>query len=247
MRTTLTAIALVTGTLLGTASTAHAEAPDETFCAQAPKEMLAALDGTWTVSQGPGVAVAGGFTGNPVIPKSVMTIPLPPHKGKRFKIAFDPENGKAVLSGDGQKLDMIAASSKELNKVSRHLDGEDLKGMVDKKAGCDWYSLPIMVGSKMYRLKGVEQGGKPTWSMFLPIPKKPMYICLREDGRVAGEFLGGTSECWTEPYEVDAKGDMKMSVIVKFQSATSGGGMLYFEGKSGSYPFAAAAPIKFSR
>lgn len=227
---------------------ALAEAAPADFCASAPAEMLAALDGTWTLKQGAGAATAASPTGIAASPIGGMTIPLPPHKPQRFTLKFDPALGHSELSGEGQKMAMISADAKALDKVSRHLDSDDVSRMVAKGQGCEWYSLPIMVGSKMYKLQAHDPGSKEAdWWMYLPFPGKPMLVCLRNDGIAAIDFGGPERVCETPPHLLDGKGDMKMSLVMKFQSARSGSGVLVFEGKSGKSRFAAIAPITMSR
>lgn len=112
------------------------------FCATAPQELLVALDGSWSMTQGPGVAV-GAFP-----------IPLPGHPPVAMRLEYDPEGGFAILSGQGQQMLMVPmvteTASRALGKDSFDVFATETEGL----DACDWYALPTLVGSNAYALSG---------------------------------------------------------------------------------------------
>jgi len=116
------------------------------LCATSPAELLAALDGTWTLNQGPGWAAAGG---------GAIGTPLPAHPPQQIQIALDPNLGLPVLSAQGQHMMMVPA---EPEPVAEHIDSvieeTGSAGAQSNATDCDWYGLPPIIGTNMYSLDG---------------------------------------------------------------------------------------------
>ena len=70
--------ALVLATVFNSGAAAAQTDGDDPFCALAPFEMLVALEGNWSLTQGNGFAWAAG-----------MAIPLPANPPQSFTIEFD--------------------------------------------------------------------------------------------------------------------------------------------------------------
>lgn len=177
-------------------------------------------------------------------------LPLPPHKAQKFTLKYQPGAGYSVLSGQGQQMPMVASFGKNVQPVANYLEAEKTKGLFSKGAGCNWSSLPIMIGSKSYELKASKPGSNQyKFGMFVPIPNNMVFLCVRQDGSVGigGGGFALAPNCSTPPRKLDGKGDMTMTLIVKFQSRTSASGMLLFEGNSHGNPFFAKAPVSMTR
>lgn len=154
---------LVSAIVLATAFNsggAAAQGSDDPFCALAPFQMLAALDGTWSLTQEAGVAVGAG-----------RRIPLPPNT-QTFTIEFDPTIGIADLKG-GSPPQTLALFPTNLTAVEEIIwfvidIGEDddgnqternlLETQLNAGSGCDFYSLPIMLGFNTYALTQPAEG-----------------------------------------------------------------------------------------
>lgn len=93
------------------ASLAQISGGTANFCATSPAELLSALDGTWTLTQGPGWAAAGGGS---------IGMRLPPHPPQQMQIAFDPNLGFPVMSAQGQHMVLLPAGP---DPVADHIDG----------------------------------------------------------------------------------------------------------------------------
>jgi hypothetical protein len=212
--------------------------------------MLAALDGTWTLKQGAGLASGVAPTGIPGLPVGGITIPLPANPPQRFTLTFDPAAGYATLSGEGQSMAMVGATPAELGGVSKYLSSADIDKLITKGKGCAWNALPIMVGSNVYGLDTpATPGGKGRFS-YVGLPGLKVTLCVLPDGsyrEATDRDLGVDRGCKQEAKPAVRMGDMKMSLIMKFQSSTQGSGVLLFEGQQDESRFTAIAPITMSR
>lgn len=219
----------------GTATPALAQQDAGEFCAKAPQEMLAALDGQWKTSQGAGFARAG-----------TMTFPLPPSRGETIKLKFDPDIGASILSGKNDQILMIAGSDEALKEVSKYLDKEETDGLFTRSTGCDWYALPIMIGSRTYELSGHFPGSDQAWQA-LAVPGTGIVVCIMKDGTVTMANVSTGEGCIVPDRDIVGDGEMNMTVIVKFQNPNLGTGIVLFEGLSDGITFSARAPITLTR
>lgn len=125
---------------------ARTSTTDDPFCASAPLAMLAALEGPWTLRQGAGFAVAGA-----------MMIPLPAHPPQTVVLDYDEQAWHATLTGmAGERLVMFPTDERQIEEVVTYLNEADAANLLQFGAGCDWYSLPLMLGSNSYSLSRDE-------------------------------------------------------------------------------------------
>lgn len=209
------------------------------FCATAPQELLAALDGSWSFTQGRGMAITGG-----------PAVPLPAHPPVRMGLEYNSEGGYAILSGQGQQMLMLPTAT----ETASGLLGGLYQNFVTSTEGmdaCDWYALPTLVGTNAYDLSGHfgPPSGNPDGKNLSLCYDGDHYIFNYEVGLYNGVIeeivLKKVGSCDDRDW-VDG-GDMTMTIALKFDSPSSARGMLSFSGKHGGYRFAAWAPITMSR
>ena len=242
-----------------------APAPDG-FCGSSPQEMLAALDGTWNLTQGKGFATAGP-------PQMSFVVPLPAHPAQPLTITYDPAAGVATATGaaPGETMIMVPATQAGAAAVVGIIGQEDIEDYLEIGTGCDWDAIPIMIGTNIYSLDSITNGPDAGPNHFYgsfggygfdyctagdvgeidqalvfghnsDIPVAPTLdsdyesVCDPDDPELNGPAVPEVSE-----------GQMSMSLAVKFQSPTSGTGILLFKGTKDGYPFSAKAPVSFSR
>lgn len=251
--------------LLSIAATAqaHAQSGSEA-CPTAPRDLLAGLDGTWSVQQGAGVMIV------PVL----GAMPLPPHEPLRLTMAYDPETGTSQLTGNGPDEQLIMFPTHEslvpqIQEVVSEADKEDLLNIGE---GCNWYALPLMVGTNTYSLDAPASSEAGTMiALALPealptsAPMSASLACLtRKEWQGMTDFVEDNdlisaveamlsapqlyvqpdAECNVTPA---SSGDMTMTLLVKFQSPNSGTGMLIFEVNQSGTRAIAKAPVTMSR
>lgn len=224
------------------------------FCATAPQDLLSALDGSWSLTQGRGIAIGG------------PPIPLPAHPPVEMGLEYNSEGGYAILSGQGQQMLMLPTSTETASNILGGLN-ENFVTATEGMDACDWYALPTLVGSNWYDLTriitsqtspsiGAADGTSAAAMIFFCINDLQYYtvFAVEEGGPVMVEVAQDID--WTSgppsPNEcnipIDAvTGDMKMTIALKFDSPSSARGMLSFRGEQGGYHFAAWAPITMSR
>jgi hypothetical protein len=222
----------------------------EGFCATAPPELLAALDGSWSLEQGPGLAVGG------------WPIPLPAHPPVAMRLEYDAEGGFAILSGQGQQMLMVPVVTEIVSDVLGdwfpHFEGST-EGM----EACDWYALPTLIGSNVYALSGAIPA---EWARVLgesnaSIEYAVAILCVADRSYIFGVARDidetdvhpiadgapdGSTNCEDRGTR-SLQGDMSMTISLKFDSPSSARGMLTFVGESDGYSFAAWAPITMFR
>jgi hypothetical protein len=225
------------------------------FCSVAPIEALQALDGNWKITQSPGAATARTSQG-------AIAIPLPGHGPQSLSLDYDPLSGTALLEGAApDELLLLLPANAQSAQIA--VDALEQDGAGPSSAGgCDWASLPLMIGSNVYSLRpgpqspnngvfgqvlGVGFGycynglaGAPSSNFsFFPGGPVPVPVVVQE----------GESEDCNPPTEAPqpAPGQMVMTMLVRFDSLNSGRGVLLFEGQQGGAQFSARAPISFSR
>ena len=238
---------------------AAAQTSDDPLCALAPFQMLAALDGTWSLTQEAGVAIGAG-----------RRIPLPPNT-QSFTIEFDPTIGIADLKGGSppQSLALIPtnpAAVEEIIWFTFDVDesGEEqnlLETQLNIGTSCDFYDLPLVLGFNTYSLtQPAEQGD--SYAIFSVVGDNIVGFCIPLE--VASELdiaqfelefvtqgadVGGDDATICGPVTVPNPdpGTMVMSLAMKFHRANHGTGILQFEGEQGGHSFFATAPVTMSR
>lgn len=206
---------------------------DDGFCTMAPSELLAALDGTWSLKQGAGAALGESNRG-------VAGVPLPPHGAQPLGFKYDPQRGVAVLSGQDTPDQMILfpVASAQAEQAARAFARGDAAKARAASTHCNPDSLRIFVGTNSYALDrdaAQHRGGS----------SEAAYFCsmLGMTGIPPAPVQRACSPRTTEA----AHGQMTMTLLVRFQSANAGSGMLYFQGEMEGSHFGAAAPVQLSR
>ncbi len=248
-------------------SAAHAqEESGGGFCASAPSELLSAIDGNWTFKQG-----AGGGLG------AVIPFPLPAHPPQSVKIDVDEELGIATLKHAGRELAIIPIAADQVKGATELLNQADADELIDTKGACNWYSLPLMLGSDTYMLDPAMQPDTDTFIFVRTIdtlesgqPIGVTHIFCKggiqsmtdwsiydpdAEGQLAPDVYVHEvpqgeypNSCWREPDPREPKpGEMTMNLLVKFNSPNSGSGILLFMGEMDGYKFAARAPVTLTR
>jgi hypothetical protein len=233
---------------------AHAQQHgDDPFCASAPLEMLAALEGPWTLRQGAGFAAAGA-----------MVLPLPAHPPQTVVLDYDEGAWYATLTGmAGERMVMFPTDENQIEAVVKYLTEADAANLLEIGAGCDWYSLPLMLGSNSYSLN--RAGGQPG-TMRLDIANisdgtlTHLSVCIPMHGpedndvvyQVGNNRVGAAmNDCALDddhPSLLQAgEGQLLMNLLVKFQSTESASGIVIFEGVMNGQRFGAKAPVTLSR
>lgn len=218
------------------------------FCAIAPQELLVALDGSWSLEQGAGLAVGG------------VPIPLPAHPPVAMRLEYDAEGGFAILGGQGQQMVMVPVVTETASAVLGDWF-EHFATATEGMDACEWYALPTLVGSNVYALKGTTQTGSLQWfddsgavmeynmGAVFCVGDHAYFLLLQSgpEGKVLvpGEDTDG-SRC-ADTDVIRSAGDMSMTISLKFDSPSSARGMLTFMGESDGYSFAAWAPITMTR
>lgn len=255
---------------LAAAAPVHAQI-DADECPTAPRDLLAGLDGVWSVKQGAGVMIV------PVM----GAMPLPPHAPLRLTMAYDPGSGTSQLtgSGPGEQLIMFPTHESLIPQIQEMVSEADKAGLLNIGDSCDWYGLPLMVGTNTYSLSAAatsETGtaialalpeGLPTSApMSVPLTcltgqdkqgitaflqaNKPAKFGAVAVGAVASLASSGTlyvqhdAKCNVTP---ESSGDLSMTLLVKFQTPTAATGMLIFEISQNGLQAIAKAPVTMSR
>lgn len=240
--------------LVLTASLAVAQDPPSgggDFCAIAPQALLVALDGSWSMEQGPGFAIGG------------VPIPLPAHPPVAMRLEYVADGGYAILSGQGQQMAMVPMVTETATEVLGDWS-EHFVSSTEGMEACDWYALPTLMGSNVYALRGAIPPDMATvlgeYSSSTDSFAVGIFACV--GGRTPVFIAGGTSEGvgYGQADEVldysrfcgdkgmrSTQGDMSMTISLKFDSPSSARGMLTFSGEYDGYPFAAWAPITLFR
>lgn len=233
------ALLATTGFLASAAQARELPAGPE-FCAVAPTDLLVALDGNWKLKQGAGFAFGGAMAG----------MPLPPHKPQTLKIRYDADTGTTRMSAPDAPDNMVMFPVAEAQQVQAA--GEITQGAIDayqsQVGACDWYSLPIIVGTNRYALD--REASEPDYDS----PVQDQFYC-----KLPSEAIGLPSEalmvlmqlynrvCLGDEGTTEVHGQMSMTLLVRFDSTDSGRGTLFFEGEMQGYEFAAVAPVTLAR
>jgi hypothetical protein len=252
---------------LTVAFSANAQSANDPFCTLAPNDMVAALDGTWNLTQGQGFATAGP-------PEMTFVLPLPAHPPQPLTITYDPAAGIATATGaaPGETMLLVPTTPEGAAAVVGSIGEEDMEDYLEIGTGCDWYSIPLMIGTNIYSLDSLVElspsqdapdnlpnsvygsfNGIAFRYCYDPYNPDPVFQTGRQDIPNGG---GPQYNHSCDPSRPDrnvaptirvSEGQMSMSLAVKFQSPSSGTGILLFEGMKDGYPFAAKAPVRFSR
>ncbi len=224
--------------------------PHGAFCALAGLDLLAALDGTWTINQGPGTAHAGMMT---------LQLPAPPPAQVRF--AFDAGERMIDVQGVDQADGMIMFATAPVQQAAADfLIGGPPEG--DPTAPvCAWLETPTIIGTNQYVAWSREH-----WIFLQPGPGStcdqieermgqpaPVYedeatARIAERNRVNNEVYY-REFCTDRLRELPDGGtmEMEMTLVLRFTSQNAGSGMVYFWGRTDKARFAASAPVTITR
>ncbi len=260
---------LLASTVAFLAPTINAKAQaeqDRNLCGILSPAILGGITGSWSISQGAGVAVAGPG----------LAIPLPPHPAQPMDLSLDGDLHAVRMVGGSprQELLMLPVEGTAARMVMEAINAEEAEGFMDTATMCDTETLPTLVGSTAYSFAGHEEretvNQEPMYSVGIAtgdgshetfcVPQ----AVLGEDVMghtsdslfgtriigVEGMFAaaiaeGGTCEEADPPEPVD--GSMVMTVVLKFETAERATGWLKFKGKQDEHAFAATAPLTMTR
>lgn len=250
--------------MLAAAASAYAQSGSE--CPTAPRDLLAGLDGSWSVQQGAGVMFV------PVM----GAMPLPPHEPLRLTMDHDPETGTSQLTGNGRNEKMIMFPTHEslVPRIQDLVNQAEKENLLNFGDSCDWSALPLIVGTNSYSLDTPASSETGT-AIALALPEglpasAPMsapLVCLTSrDKQDIVDLLGESSQAvfglvatmasaGKLYVQHDAKcnatlassGDMTMTLLIKFQNPDSGTGMLIFEVNQNGMRAIARAPVTMTR
>ena len=230
--------------IIGAAFPAHAQQSSGNtgsgFCALAGTDLLSALDGSWTIQQGAGLA-AGQHNGR------AITIPLPPPPVASVNFTYDAQQRVIdVESADlAEKMIMFPSAPAQQNQASQLLGAQTAGNAAASGSGCDWYSLPIMIGTNHYVSKSVN---------YVHYYSNHAANCAPG---ATGWGLGGTfysaefdknmtmeEYCTSTP---PGRFDMEMTIVLRFTNSQSGSGSVHYTGKQDGVNFAASARVTLTR
>ncbi len=113
------------------------------FCALAATDLLAALDGSWTVNHGGGTAVGETEDG-------IIAIPFPSPPAGKIIFKYAPDRGVIdARSPDGFHHMLVLPTPDKQEPAASLIVGEPPAGETST-AGCDWYALPTLIGSNHF-------------------------------------------------------------------------------------------------
>ena len=179
--------------------------PDPGFCNKAGTNLLTTVDGSWSLQQGAGWALAGP-----------IPIPLPPHEAAPIIFKFDPQQGLTYAqSADlAEEMVMFPAFNEQQDLAEELLKTQDIDTSKISGSGCDWDKLPIVIGTNHYSSFSVS-----TMCYAIAQAQKRYGFPLRMDN------------CEKLPPQVfPSELDMEMTLVVRFISSRYGLGTLFFQG-----------------
>ncbi len=249
---------------LATSINAKAQtAPDQSLCGITSPAILGGITGSWSLSQGPGVAVAGPG----------LVIPLPPHPAQAMDFTLDGDMHAVRMAGGSprQEILMLPVEDTAARMVMDAIQADETDGFMDTATDCDTGTLPMLVGSNTYSFAGHEVredmytvgiGMTGVDPMIFCVPKSAIgdglvnpdpdslfdveMIGTEDMGAVLADESGVCQkENTAEPEPVS--GGMVMTVTVKFHTPEHASGWLTFNGEQDGYAFAASAPIEMTR
>ena len=217
---TTPALLAITSVLSFTAlspTTAVAQQAAGGFCTSTPVQMLSAIEGQWTFKQGAGVGIG-----------VVIPFPLPSHPPQSVRIDVDETRGFATLRHAGQQMAILPIAPGDVEaatrfETERFLDEADAEGLIDTSGGCQWVSLPLMLGSTSYALDEANLVDDDAYvavvRVMIPAKKDDEYIDERIfvfcNGFYAGEarregwLNSGAVELPRSPVHVDGGGAVR--------------------------------------
>jgi len=249
------------------AASAQAQTSDEAFCAMAPVEMLAALDGDWKLKPGPGVVMAG------IVGGKAATLPLPAQKAQKLSFTYDANNASVTIvdSKTGDDFIMVPTTPEAADVVLGIMKDWTSEDFLAVGKGCDWYSIPLMIASNTYSLNHNAPGLKTPdgdtvygitgafggWKFeYCPTGMKddPDNIFTIVPDKTE-QFIPGEVNVVTENFDkfickynpIPLQGDLVMNLILKFQTPSSATGVLHFEGEMNGSKAVAVRPVTLSR
>ena len=223
--------------------------PASAFCALTGSELLAALNGSWTIYQAAGHARAG-----------IMTVPLPAQRPATVTFAFDSLAGMINVQGvnvDGE-MDMFPVAPLQQAQADQ-LIGEKPASKGPEPV-CEWGDVPTLIGTNFYLAwESINVILTREWREELckSIEKKMADPPQYEDPATAAVAAKNRENekkyheqyCNKEEKKLPSGADleMEMTLVLRFTSPNSGAGTLYFEGETNKSRFRASAPVTISR
>jgi hypothetical protein len=213
------------------ATIAHAQNPPAgaDFCAAAPNELLLALDGSWTLTQG--VTQAG-----------MLTLPPPPPVAVTF--SYDPEQRAVNVVAADLSDDMIMFVASELQQGPT-------ASMIEQEAAqpsvCNWYELPTLIGTNLYLYHGTSE----LYSVSRAVCEATNLYYRNSIPDVEGDRPSVESLCGYDDagnrMQSTRSGSMELTMVLRFTSPNNGSGRVHFDGRQGGRPFSGYASVTLSR
>jgi hypothetical protein len=201
---------------------------DPAYCESPGADLLASLEGSWSLQQQRGVA--WGKTD-----KGSIGIPLPGHDPAPVVFEYLPELGVMhVQSADlAEEMTMFPATS-EQEDAAETLIGAGA-GETGGTSGpeCDWYDAPLFIGTNFYSGYEVDTQDFGRW---LPTCVLMSLLVYNVDP--------GSCRGLQTPSELEL--EMEMTLVLRFSDAGNASGMIYFEGTGKETEYSAGMPTETS-
>lgn len=199
---------------------------DPAFCGKAGTDLLTALDGSWSLQQGAGVAHGGPFA-----------IPLSPHPPAPIYFKYDPQRGLMDAQGYDQVTEMVMfpVVNEQQNLAEKLLKKGDIDTSKISGSSCGWDALPIFIGTEKYFFSSDPGVVHET------VVKKYLFCDTIGDASLPINALtvltvdllrAAFREQCKRPllHPEDDSGGMTMTLVVRFVSPRYGLGTLFFKG-----------------
>lgn len=211
--------------------------PTGAFCAFAGLDLLAALDGSWTIHQGAGKAQAGN-----------MSIPLPSPRPTPVTFKFDPARHVIdVQSKDlANEIIMFPAAPIQQDDAAR-LVGDSPPDNPTVPV-CAWIDAPTVIGTNVYFF--MEHDWLLLMNPHITAKECDGYQEAIGDPATHHALRPGYQKIWDmncRKPPIEPHLDMAVTLALRFTSPNSGAGMVYYSGKTDRSRFIASAPVKISR
>ena len=240
--------------VLTTPVQAQQEAPQsEAFCALTGLDLLAALDGSWTIRQQAGTMSAGA-----------MRMPLPaPAAATPVTFKFDAPRRIVDVRGANLGEEMAMFPSAPIQKEAADLLLGPAPYQPTLAPVCDWLESPTLIATNFYFFLGGEAVTliKAAAVSGADCDSVERTMQLSDNALYQSESIGWLKDpedyrrslrkFWDmncrQPPIVPEQLDMEMTLVLRFTSRSSGSGMVYFSGQTDRSRFAASAPVTISR
>lgn len=209
----------------------------KSFCTLTATDLLAVLNGSWTIQQGSGTATGRTSAG-------AITIPLPPPSPTSVNFKYDSAKGVVeITSADlAEGMVMFPAAEQQQGEATQLLGAKS----AGTASACTWSSLPTLIGTNFYSAFGKEFYAMADSLSFCENFRKKM------EAKNAGPYYSRPDvKEWYKKHcsdkQLPSPFEMEMTMVLRFSSANHGSGTVYFKGKDEMSTFNSSAPVTFTR